>query len=321
MEYILITIVLFILILLYFRIAKYYNIIDKSITRSTHLENTLRGGGIVYFFAFLLFLIMMYGAKIVTIQNFLIFGIGFLVITVISFWDDMMDLSIKIRLFFQFVSATFLVYFIGAFQILPFWVLPALYIMVVGILNAYNFMDGINGMSGLYSLLTLGTLWYINSFFITFTDTDFVIYPILATIVFLFFNFRKNARIFMGDVGSIGIAFWILGLLGLLIMKSQNLKYLLLLSIYGVEVILTILERLKLKENIFEAHKRHLYELLVYKKKISHLWVSTIYMAIQLIINILVLKLNYSGWIIYSLILFPSLIIYLIIKTSCLVLK
>ncbi len=148
-----------------------------------------------------------------------------------------------------------------------------------------------------------------------FSDADFIIYPILATIVFLFFNFRKKAKCFMGDVGSVGVAFWILGLLGLLMMKSQDLKYLLILGWYGVEVVFTILERLQLKENIFKTHKRHLYELLVYEKKISHLWVSAFYASIQLFINILILKLNNPSWIIYILILFPSFIIYLIIKT------
>ncbi len=154
--YILITLVLFILILLYFSMAKYYNIIDKSTPRNTHKEIIIQGGGIIYFFAFLLFLGMMYWSKNIPIQNFLIFGIGFALISGISFWDDMVDLSVKIRLFFQFVAATFLLYFIGVFQILPFGLVPVLYILAVGILNAYNFMDGINGMSGLYSFSDLG---------------------------------------------------------------------------------------------------------------------------------------------------------------------
>lgn len=310
--YILITLIL--LILLYFPMAKYYNIIDKSNPRKAHNEITVQGGGIIYFFAFLLFLGSMYYYKNIPIQNFLIFGIGFFIISGISFWDDLVDLSVKIRLFFQGIAATFLLYFIGVFQILPFWIFPVLYILAVGILNAYNFMDGINGMSGLYSLVALGTLWYINSSVTVFTDADFIIYPILATIVFLFFNFRKKAKCFMGDVGSIGIAFWILGLLGLLIMKSQDFKYLLMLEWYGVEVVFTILERLQRKENIFKSHKMHLYELLVYEKKISHLWVSAFYAAIQLFINILLLNVNEPGWIIYLLIVFPTLIIYLSVK-------
>jgi hypothetical protein len=74
-----------------------------------------------------------------------------------------------------------------------------------------------------------------------------------------------------------GIGFWVIGLITLLIMKTQDYKYILLLSIYGMEVVLTIMERLLLKENIFEAHRRHLYQLLPMKKKVSHLLISFVY--------------------------------------------
>lgn len=314
MEYFIVIVVLFFLMLLYFHIAIHHNIIDKPNHRSAHTEITLRGGGIVYFFAFLLFLASTYLSKYSSVQIFLIFGVGFFIIAGISFLDDIIDLSSIFRLFFHFVSVTFLVYFIDAFQVLPLWAIPVLYILVIGILNAYNFMDGINGVTGLYSLVGLGTLWYMNSFMTIFTIENFILYPILATIVFLFFNFRKKAKCFMGDIGSIGIAFWILALIGLLIIRTKELKYLLFLSVYGVEVIYTIIERLRLKENIFQAHRRHLYQLLVNEKKISHLWVSAFYATIQLIINILVIELNFSDGLIFLIIVLPTSIIYLFIK-------
>jgi hypothetical protein len=65
------------------------------------------------------------------------------------------------------------------------------------------------------------------------------------------------------------IAFWVIGLITLLIMKTQDYKYIFLLSVYGMEVVLTIIERLLLKENIFEAHRRHLYQLLPMKKSFA----------------------------------------------------
>ena len=318
MEYIIIIILLFALELIYFRIADKYNIIDKPNHRSAHTEITLRGGGVIFPIAFLLFLgsQLLHQNPITCPQNYLIFGLGMIVLCTISFIDDILDLSSKIRLVFHFISVTLLLYFINAFQLLPIWAIPILFIMIIGILNAYNFMDGINGMTGLYSLVVLGSLLYVNQNIIKFTDKNFIVYPILACLVFLFFNFRKKAKCFMGDIGSLGISFWVLGLLGLLIIKTQELKYLLFLTVYGVEVVLTILQRLKSKENIFEAHRRHLYQLFSNEKKISHLIVSSVYAFLQLLINITVILLDLPIWIIFVVIIIPSLILYIITKAK-----
>ena len=149
MEYVITIILLFALLLFYFKIADKYNIIDKPNHRSAHTEITLRGGGIVFPIAFLLFLgsHIFNENSIINLQNYLIFGIGLLAICVISFMDDVLDLSSKIRLVFHFISVTLLLYFINAFQLLPIWAIPILFIVIIGILNAYNFMDGINGMT------------------------------------------------------------------------------------------------------------------------------------------------------------------------------
>lgn len=316
MEYIFITIFLFILLLIYFKIADYYNIIDKPNHRSAHTEVTLRGGGIIFPLAFLLFLgsLSFYHDSNGPTQNYYIFGIGLLTICIISFIDDVMDLSSKIRLVFHFLAVTLLLYFLGVFTLLPIWLLPVLYILVIGILNAYNFMDGINGMTGLYSLVILGSLLYINQNIVVFTDSNFIIYPILASFVFLFFNFRKKAKCFMGDIGSMGIAFWVLVLLGLLMIKTQDFKYILFLTIYGTDVVLTILERIKLKENIFEAHRRHLYQLFSNEKRMSHLLVSTLYALLQLIINVFIILVDFPNWIIFAFVILPVLFIYIAVK-------
>ena len=318
MYYIFVTLLLFAFLIMYFKIADKYNIIDKPNHRSAHTEITLRGGGVIFPIAFLLFLgsQIIQQKSLISLQNYSIFGIGLLAICIISFIDDILDLSSKIRLVFHFISVSLLLYFINAFQLLPIWAIPILFIMIIGILNAYNFMDGINGMTGLYSLVVLGSLLYVNQNIIKFTDKNFIVYPILACLVFLFFNFRKKAKCFMGDIGSMGISFWVLGLLGLLIIKTQELKYLLFLTVYGVEVVLTILERLILKENIFEAHRRHLYQLFSNEKKVSHLVVSAIYAFLQLLINVIVILLDLPIWLIFASIIIPILIIYLVIKTN-----
>lgn len=319
--YFAVFLVLFVLELIYFKIADRFNIIDKPNHRSAHTEITLRGGGIIFPIAFLFFMGYEFFFKGYRFSldnslepNFWIFGAGLLTICIISFIDDVIDLSTKIRLVFHFIAVTLLLYFLNAFQLFPWWIIPIFYVLIIGILNAYNFMDGINGMSGIYSLVVLGSLLYINQYVIPFVEADFIIYPILASVVFLFFNFRKKAKCFLGDIGSMGIAFWVIALVALLILQTGELKWILFLAVYGVETILTILERLKLKENIFDAHRRHLYQLLANDMKVSHLLVSTAFALLQLIINFLIIVNSWSDWINFSLILLPLVILYLLIK-------
>ena len=325
MMYFAVFLVLFVLELIYFKIADRFNIIDKPNHRSAHTEITLRGGGIVFPIAFLLFFITSVWSKLVHLplhdqaaenHNYLIFGVGLLLLCIISFLDDLYDLSSKIRIVFHLISVSFLLAFLNAFVLLPIWTIPVLYIVIIGILNAYNFMDGINGITGLYSLVALLSLLYVNQNLVSFVDRDFIIYPVLACPVFLFFNFRKKAKCFMGDIGSMGIAFWVVALIGLLMMKTGEIKWILFLSVYGVEVISTILERLKLKENIFEAHRRHLYQLLANEKNISHLKVSTLYAVVQLIVNAIVIFPNLPQIFIFAIILLPALFFYLYTKLT-----
>ena len=325
MMYLAVFLVLFVLELIYFKIADRFNIIDKPNHRSAHTEITLRGGGIVFPIAFMLFFIISTWGKLVHLplhdqaaenQNELLFGIGLLLLCTISFLDDLYDLSSKIRIVFHIISVSFLLAFLNAFVLLPIWAIPILYILIIGILNAYNFMDGINGITGLYSLVALLSLLFVNQNMVSFVDRDFIIYPVLACLVFLFFNFRKKAKCFMGDIGSMGIAFWVVALIGLLMMKTGEIKWILFLAVYGVEVISTILERLKLKENIFEAHRRHLYQLLANEKKISHLKVSILYATVQLIVNAIVIFSNLPQNVIFVIILLPALIFYLYTKLT-----
>ena len=321
MLYLIIIIALIISMQIYFAFAFKYRIIDKPNDRTSHRKLTLRGGGIIFPFVFLLFtghevLFNDYPFYLNTAPkpNFWLFGLGLLLICTISFIDDIIDLSSKIRLLFHFVSVSLLLYFLNLFHLLPIWAIPLCYFVIVGILNAYNFMDGINGISGLYSMVLLCSLWFVNEYLVEFVKPDFIIYPILATGVFLYFNFRKRAKCFLGDIGSMGIAFWILALLGLLIIKTGEIKYLLFLTIYGVDVTATIVERIKLKENILKPHRRHLYQLFANEKNIDHRLISFAYALFQVIICIIIIKEDYLGHWLFPIIALPILILYLTIK-------
>lgn len=154
-------------------------------------------------------------------------------------------------------------------------------IVGVGVMNAFNFMDGINGITGGYSMAVLVSLWYVNNYQIFFVDNDLIYIVFIALLVFNFFNFRIKAKCFSGDVGAVSIAFILIFILGMLIIKT-DLSYIAFLLVYGVDSVLTIVHRILLKENITEPHRMHLYQLLSNELKVPQLLVSTIYAVLQL---------------------------------------
>lgn len=260
--------------LLYFQVADRYNIIDKPNERSSHSRITLRGGGVIFYFGALLYFIVHGG-------GFPFFMLGLTLITLISFVDDVRSVSRSLRLAVQFSAMLLLFYQWGLFTEFPWWYLLVALIVCTGIINAYNFMDGINGITGGYSLVVLAALAYINQVVVSFTDSALIATVICAVLVFNLFNFRTRAKCFAGDVGSVSIAFIILFLLGQLILKTSDLSYIILLAVYGVDSVLTIIHRLWLKENIFDAHRKHAYQLLANELGWKHIAVSSFYMILQ----------------------------------------
>ncbi|MDR0371132.1 MAG: glycosyltransferase family 4 protein [Prevotellaceae bacterium] len=276
MIYPLIFIILFICELLYFRIADRFIIIDKPNERSSHTKITLRGGGVVFYIGVLLYFLL-------NGFQYAWFFIGLTLIACISFADDIRPQSSRLRLIIHFMAMLLLFYQWNLLSIPWYFTILAL-ITCAGIINAYNFMDGINGITGGYSFVLIVTFWYINDYQIAFVDIDLIYFVALSLIVFNFFNFRKKAKCFAGDVGAMSIAFIILFLLGLLIMRTRDFSYILLLAIYGVDTVLTIIHRLMLKENIFDAHRKHAYQIMANELKIPHILVSSIYMILQALI-------------------------------------
>jgi UDP-N-acetylmuramyl pentapeptide phosphotransferase/UDP-N-acetylglucosamine-1-phosphate transferase len=219
------------------------------------------------------------------------------IISGVSFLDDVKGVNQKIRLIFHLFAMTCVLYLAGIFGMFPWWAIVMGYIVFIGIVNAYNFMDGINGITGLYTLSVLLPLMYLNESVEHFVSIDFIIYPMLTSVVFLFFNFRKKARCFAGDVGSVGVAFWVVTLLLLLMIKTHNLIWIGFLFVYGVDTVCTILHRIYLKQNIMEAHRLHFYQILVNECGISHLWVSIIYFIVQLACSAaIILFYPLMGW-------------------------
>lgn len=265
-------------LLIYFRIADRFNIIDKPNHRSSHKHITIRGGGVIFFIGALLYTLF-FG---LTLPYFII---GLTLISVISFVDDVWDLSSRVRIIVHFVAMMLMFYDCGLYS-LPWYYLVTALVVSTGIINAYNFMDGINGITGGYSLVAMGSFWWVNNHIHPFIDNNLLYVIAISLIVFNFFNFRKRARCFAGDVGAVSIAFMIVFLLGKLIAETGNPSFIIILMLYGVDSILTIIHRLILKENIFQAHRKHLYQIMSNELKIPHTTVSLTYMAVQGVIMV-----------------------------------
>ena len=291
----------FVMLKFYFKLADRYNIIDKPNQRSSHTQITLRGAGIIFPVMFLL-----------NTLNFLqeinpYFLSGLLLISIISFWDDVKELSPTIRIVFQVISIVLLLWEIP--MSLPFAFLFGF--IILGVINAYNFMDGINGITVLYSsvaaasvlwvrhTLGIGNVWYDDSLFQLFA----------AFAAFAFFNLRKRAKCFSGDIGAISMAFILCyGILEVII-NTSNPIYILLLGIYGLDSVATIVFRVFRREKLTQAHRSHLYQYWANEKGIPHVWVSMIYAAVQLCLSALVVYAEwYVALLVFGLLVFGYLI-------------
>ena len=314
LTYGIIFLILILLEQLYFRIADKFNIIDKPNERSSHSTIVLRGGGVIFPIAIIVWTAVAGWAstesgqgiglqQVADFQHYLPFIIGLVLVAGVSFIDDIRSLPDSLRLIVQFAAYGLMFWSLGVFDLFTEYgwliglgaVLLAL-IVCVGATNIYNFMDGINGITVGYSAAVLLPLLLVNSgAMITavnepvgFVPTSLILTVILAVVVFSIFNFRPKgkAKCFAGDVGSISIAFILLFMIGRLILATGDLTYLIFLLVYGVDGCLTVCHRIMLHENLGEAHRKHAYQLMANELKIGHVTVSLIYMALQLIVSL-----------------------------------
>ena len=301
LTYGIIFVALLVLELVYFKIADKFNIIDKPNERSSHSTIVLRGGGIIF----------LLGAWVWSIAfgfQYPWFLLGLTLVAGVSFIDDIHSLPDSVRLVVQFTAAALAFYQLGMLSgewfetngmlVGGLLILLAL-IVYVGATNVINFMDGINGITAGYAIAVLLPLAAINCGF-KFQDSGFnelqgvyfdqslAVVTILSVLVFCIFNFRPKgrAKCFAGDVGSIGIAFIILFLIGKVIIATGDFTYLVFLLVYGVDGTLTICHRIMLHENLGEAHRKHAYQLMCNELKIGHVKVSLFYMILQMLVSL-----------------------------------
>jgi len=285
--------------LMYIRIAHFYNIYDHPVGRSSHLNRTITGFGVFVIFGLLLYSI----AFPYTLKSFFI--IGLLMISTISYIDDLVFVKHFIRLVFQVFALTLMAIELPFNYMMDFEKLPliiAIVILGIGVLNAFNFMDGINGMLGLTNLVILLSFLWLNSNSVdikgnpvSFIRNEFLYTYIIGVSIFLGLNLRRKAIVFAGDTGSIALAFIVLYLMLNLIFKTGNYAYFLLFSVFGIDAGLTVIFKLLLRENIFVPHRDFLFKKLVHVGKYKHVNISIIYASLQALINILVIALPLQG--------------------------
>lgn len=272
-EYVIVGFSLLVIEILYIQIAKRLRIVDKPHLQSSHKGVIIRGGGILFYIAYMLWFFI-YGMPYP-----MIFA-GLTIMAITSFADDVHSISPKVRLVLQFAAMIVMLYETHVFN-LQFQSLLLLSIVCVGAINIYNFMDGINGMTGGYSFVLLLALMGVNLFVLKFINNHLLVYMLMADVVFCFFNFRKRAKCFAGDVGSLSMGFIIIFLLLKLMFKDGHMHWITFVSVYLVDGGLTILHRIMLKENILKPHKKHVYQIMANELKIPHIKVALIYMGLQ----------------------------------------
>tara|TARA_R110000868_G_scaffold118059_1_gene313269 strand:- start:4296 stop:5246 length:951 start_codon:yes stop_codon:yes gene_type:complete len=283
MIYIALTIVLVGIELLYFKIADTYNIIDKPNSRSSHTTVTLRGGGIIFPIAICIAFLLGYVSWEITL--------AVVIVAAVSFIDDITPLS-QLPRFASHVVAVGLVFYDLDLFTESLWILPLVFVLLIGWVNAFNFMDGINGITVLYALTA------IISFSVLPTQISSL--PLLITMglscfVFGIFNVRKTAKTFAGDVGSISMALFLGYFMIKTIIDTNQFGYILFFSVYGIDAVITILNRIKKRENIFQPHRSHLYQYLANEMGFSHVLVSFIYAGLQLGINGAIIYMDNQG--------------------------
>lgn len=280
-EYFIIAAILLAIIIGYIWLADKYNIIDKPNERSSHTVPTIRGGGIIFPLAVLLFGIFNSFQLPYLIVSVLLTG-------VISFIDDLKNMPSLLRFAVHILAAILILYEANAFTLSLILVALA-FIFVVGMINAFNFMDGINGITGFYAMAVVLPL------LITETNRTIIsleIIFLIALMIFLFFNARVKARCFAGDVGSVTIAVTVCFLIAERVVSTYDFKYLAFVLLYLVDTGLTLIQRAIAREKVFQAHRKHLFQVLSNEMSYPHLRVALLYGVLQLIINFILTYTN-----------------------------
>jgi len=243
-------------------------IIDLPNARNTHQMPVARSGGIgfiVPIVAFSLYLNIPPSFKIALVIS--------LVVALVGLWDDIKNLTSVRRLVIQFLCAIATIGWTGIsfhsaplpYFIVPFGILGSIasVLWIAGLINIMNFMDGIDGYAASMTVIGGLTLSYFFHQAGLLPESYFLLIFIASVAGFLFWNYPK-AKIFMGDVGSTFLGFWIA--IAILVLCQANPNYLvpsiMLFSVFIFDAITTFIKRIYRKEDFLKAHCEHYFQLL-----------------------------------------------------------
>jgi Fuc2NAc and GlcNAc transferase len=230
--------------------------------RSSHSVPTPHGGGIAIAITWFVGLFYLYLREDIESSLFYALMAG-VVISVVSYLDDLYELSAKVRLLTQSIVALFGLYFLGGLQSLDLFFFsidnPILtniftFFMIVWFINLYNFLDGIDGYAGSEAL------FLAVAGFILFGGVHFLVLA-AAVLGFLVWNWHR-AKIFMGDVGStlLGYTVAVFTIYYANQAASNFWVWIILFGVFWFDATLTLIRRKRNGEQLSQAHKKHAYQ-------------------------------------------------------------
>lgn len=285
---------------LYFPFAEKKGLLAGVNHRSSHSKPVVTGAGFIFFISYIFYIISSVLFSTWEIPWALFIGISMLAI--VSYIDDLKDLWFLIRLVVQLVAVALMLYQIYldfSVDILAMNASVLILLVIVGVIfsigfvNLYNFMDGLNGMMSGITISALCVFALIDFFVVDFVDDSLILYTAIPTLVFTFFNFRKQAKCFAGDVGSVVLGFVMVYMLISLLMETSNVVYAFIFVSVYLEAGMTVIQRLLAGQNIFKPHRIHMFQLLCNEYKHSHLVVSSLYALNQLVFGAIIVTLNF----------------------------
>ncbi len=253
-------------------------ILDQANERSSHTGSVPKGGGVGVLLTFVMISI--------SLNLPIFFWLPGLVISLLSFIGDRNELSVKFRLLVQIICSIVVVMgFIQTKDYTFYLLFPLMVLFIAGTANMYNFMDGIDGIAGITSVVAFGFIaYYANLIGASNNYIALSTAMALSSFAFLFFN-MPDAKVFMGDVGSVLIGF-VFSIMILFVAKTL-MDFIcmagFLLPFY-MDEITTMAVRLSKKENLTKPHRRHIYQILVNELKIPHWKISLAYGVVQIMV-------------------------------------
>lgn len=314
---VIIFVILLVIELLYFRFAKRFSIIDTPNARSSHSMPTIIGGGIIITFSVLLWYSQhLWSSTPTDAFDYSPFIFGLTLVSILSFADDIREIPGFVRLIAQFAALSGLIYSLNFLGFQNWVIIVLIFIIGLALINIANFMDGINGLSCANAVAIIVPLLIINSSISHIIPNELLYHILIAIAILSFFNFRKKAICFLGDVGSIALGFTFLFLINKLILSTQDVSWAIMIVVYSVDGVLTIFHRIFRGENITKPHRKHAYQIMVNELGLPHLLVSSIYGATQLLISLAMIYLipnDFQSHLIYFLLITATLSVAYII--------